>query len=297
LKQQAQFRAFAKINLGLRILGRRPDGYHEIRTVYQTVGIYDRLLVELQPSGGGIEVACDDPQVPSGRGNLVYQIAARWKRARKFPGTIRIRIEKRIPAGAGLGGGSSDAAAALIALERMTGDRMNPRTRFRIAVETGSDVPFFLWGGRALGLGRGEEVYPLADFGRHPCLVVFPGQSVSTAEAYREAGRRLTKNRGSSRMNFFGAWPHLSPEISGPAENDFEAVIFARWPELASEKRRLIRAGAKVASLTGSGSAVFALFDSDRKLRRATKLIPLGWKVFLTFTVSRNEYQQRLFEE
>ncbi len=296
MKQQAQFRAFAKINLGLRILGRRPDGYHEIRTVYQTVGIYDRLLVELQPSGGGIEVACDDPQVPSGRGNLVYQIASRWKRARKFPGTIRIRIEKRIPAGAGLGGGSSDAAVALIALERMTGDRMNPRTRFRIAVETGSDVPFFLWGGRALGLGRGEEVYPLADFGRHPCLVVFPGHAVSTAEAYREAGR-LTKNRRTSRMEVFGAWPHLSPEISGPAENDFEAVIFARWPELASMKRRLIRAGAKVASLTGSGSAVFALFDSDRKLRHAKKLIPVGWKVFLTFTVPRNEYQRRLFEE
>jgi 4-diphosphocytidyl-2-C-methyl-D-erythritol kinase len=208
-----------------------------------------------------------------------------------------VRIEKKIPTGAGLGGGSSDAAAALIALERLTGDRMSSRVRFRIAAEAGSDVPFFLWGGRALGLSHGEEVYPLADLGRHSCLVVFPGYAVSTPEAYREAGRRLTKNRETSSMEFFGAWPHLSPEISGPAENDFEAVIFARWPELARLKRRLIRAGAKVASLTGSGSAVFALFDSDRKLRHATKLIPAGWKVFRTFTVSRDEYQRRLFQE
>jgi 4-diphosphocytidyl-2-C-methyl-D-erythritol kinase len=296
LNHHAKFHAFAKINLGLSILGLRPDGYHEIRTVYQTVGLHDRLSVELGP-GAGIDVSSDDPKVPGGNKNLVYQIAARWKRARKFRGKIRFRIEKRIPSGAGLGGGSSDAAAALLALERLTGDRLSPAARFRLAAEAGSDVPFFLWGGRALGLGRGEAVYPLPNLARTPCLVVFPGRSVSTAEAYQEAGRRLTKKRGTSSMEFFGARPHFFPEISGPAENDFEAVIFARWPELASLKRRLIRAGAKVASLTGSGSAVFALFDSGQKLRHATKLIPKEWKFFSTVTVSREEYHERLFEE
>jgi len=296
LKHPLQLHAFAKINLGLRILGRRPDGYHEIQTVYQTVGLHDRLWLELGARGAGIDLACDDPEVPGGRKNLVYQIAARWKRARHFRGAIRIRLEKAIPAGAGLGGGSSDAAATLVALERLTGDRLSPAARFRLAAATGSDVPFFLWGGRALGLGRGEKVYPLPDLARWHCLVVFPGRSVSTAQAYREAGRRLTKNRRTSSIAFFGARPHFSPEVSGPAENDFEAVIFARWPELASLKRRLIQAGAKVASLTGSGSAVFALFDSGRKLRHAAKFIPKGWKVFPTLTVSREEYQQRLFE-
>jgi 4-diphosphocytidyl-2-C-methyl-D-erythritol kinase len=295
LKHHAKLHAFAKINLGLSILGRRADGYHEIRTVYQTIGLHDRLAVELG-RGGGIEVFSDAPDVPGGKKNLVYQIAARWKDARMFRGGISIRIEKRIPAGAGLGGGSSDAAAALLALERLTGDRLSPAARFRLAAEAGSDVPFFLWGGRALGLGRGEEVYPLPNLARYPCLVVFPGRPVSTAEAYREAGRRLTKKRRTSSMDFFGARPHFSPEISGPAENDFEKAIFARWPELARLKRRLIRAGAKVASLTGSGSAVFALFDSGRKLRHASRLIPEGWKVFSTFTVSREVYQQRLFE-
>ena len=296
MKHHAKILAFAKINLGLSILGRRPDGYHEIWTVYQTIGLHDRLSVELG-RGSGIDVSSDDLDVPSGPKNLVHQIAARWKQARKFRGKIRVQIEKRIPAGAGLGGGSSDAAAALLGLEHLTGDRMGPAARFRLAAASGSDVPFFLWGGRALGLGRGEAVYPLPDLARTHCLVIFPGRSVSTAEAYKEAGRRLTKKHRTFSMENFGARPHFSPEISGPAENDFEAVIFARWPELASLKRRLIRAGAKVASLTGSGSAVFALFDSGQELRHAQKLIPKEWKFFPTLTVSREKYHERLFEE
>lgn len=297
LKDSIRLRAFAKINVGLAILGKRADGYHEIRTVYQTIALHDRLEVLLGQGGKGIEVESSDPAIPSGRGNLVYRACELWKKARKFRGGIRVRLEKRIPAGSGLGGGSSDAAATLLGLERQTGDRLDAATRSELARRLGSDVPLFLWGGRVLGSGRGEVVYPLWDLPRRKCLVVFPGFAVSTAEAYREEGLRLTDKRKARSMDNFGAWPQLPLECWGPAENDFEPVVFAKWPELARLKSQLIRAGAEIASLTGSGSAVFALYDSVPKLARASKLIPEGWQAFRTRLLGRAEYQRLLFEE
>lgn len=299
MKPSIRLRAFAKINLGLKIVGKRPDGYHEIRTVFQTVGLCDRLEISLARGRGGIVVECNDATIPAGRGNLVYRACESWKRARGFRGAIRVLLAKRIPAGAGLGGASSDAAATLLGLERLTGDRTEPAERFRLAARLGSDVPFFLWGGRALGIGRGEEIYPLPDFPRRHCLIVFPGFSVSTAEAYHEAGRyasrRLTESYKDPKMKALGARPPFSLEHGEPAENDFERVVFARWPELAGLKRQLIRAGAETASLTGSGSAIFALFDSAQQLARATQFVPVGWQTFRTRTLPRRAYQRLLF--
>jgi len=295
LKNRICLRAFAKINLGLNILDRRPDGYHSIRTVYQTVALHDRLDIVLLRRGKGIRIECDDPDLPIGRGNLVYQACLLWKRARGFSGGIHVRLEKRIPAGSGLGGASSDAAAVLLGLECLTGDRMSPYSRWKLTARLGSDVPFFLWGGRGLGVGRGEEVFPLSDLPRRRCLVVFPGFHVSTRGAYREAGRELTKTRRGRRILEFGAWSPLPLESWGPAENDFERVVFARWPGLARLKSQLIRAGAETASLTGSGSAVYALFSSARTIARATKVVPGDWQVFRTRTLSRAEYRRMLF--
>ena len=292
-------RAFAKINLGLKILAQRPDGYHEIRTIYQAVSLADRLEISVSARRHDVHLECDDPAIPADRANLVHRAAGLWKRARKFRGGIHVRLLKRIPAGSGLGGASSDAAATLFGLERLTGDRLSAPERLRLAARLGSDVPFFLWGGRCLGIGRGEEVYPLWDLPRRRCLIVFPGFSVSTAEAYREAGHRLglTESPRSPRMTSFGARPHFSLEDWGPAENDFEGVVFAKWPELARLKARLIRAGAETASMTGSGSAVFALFDSPRALARATGVIPRGWKQYSTRTLSRAEYLRAVTSE
>lgn len=299
LNSSIRLRAFAKINLGLNVRNRRPDGYHEIFTVYQTIELHDRLTIHLGQGGRGISVQCDDPQIPQGRQNLVHRACALWKRARNYHGSVQIYLEKRIPAGSGLGGGSSDAAAALLGLERLTGDQLSLASRLKLAARLGSDVPLFLWGGRVLGCGRGEEVYPLWDFSRRPCLVIFPKYSVSTAEAYREldqrSNSRLTKESKRSKICSFGAWPHFPLEFWGPAENDFEQVVFARWPELARLKSQLIRAGAETASLTGSGSAVFALFDSAPKLIRASKLIPEQWHVFRTSTLPRDEYERLVF--
>jgi 4-diphosphocytidyl-2-C-methyl-D-erythritol kinase len=296
LKSSLRVRAFAKINLGLKIVGKRPDGYHEIRTVFQTVALHDGLEISLSRLQGGIVVECDDPTVPAGRNNLVYRACQLWKRARGFRGGIRVQLVKRIPAGAGLGGASSDAAATLLGLERLTGERAEPAERFRLAARLGSDVPFFLWGGRALGIGRGEEVYPLPDLPRRHCLIVFPGFRVSTLEAYREANRQLTKSRRGRSMNLLGVRPPFSLASGEPAENDFERVVFARWPELARLKRQLIRAGAETASLTGSGSAVFALFDSAQQLLCAAQFVRVGWQRVRTRTLLQREYQRLLFE-
>jgi len=295
LKKTVRLRAFAKINLGLQIRGRRPDSYHEIRTVYQTLALHDRVEVSLVGPGSGVSVECDDPAVPSGRENLVYRACDLWRRARKFRGSVRVRLGKVIPMGSGLGGGSSDAAATLLGLERLTGDRLEPAARFALAAALGSDVPLFLWGGRVLGCGRGEEVYPLADLPPRSCLIIFPGFAVSTAEAYRLASLRLTSKVKGSNINNFGAWPQLALGDWGPAENDFEQVIFARWPELAQLKRRLVRAGAESVSLTGSGSAVYAVFDSALPLARTSTLIPEGWRSFRTRTLSRAAYRRLLF--
>ncbi|MBZ5564723.1 MAG: 4-(cytidine 5'-diphospho)-2-C-methyl-D-erythritol kinase [Acidobacteriia bacterium] len=288
--------AFAKINVGLKILARRSDGYHEIRTVYQTVGLHDRLELTLRPSGKGTRVDCSDPAVPGGRGNLVYGACELWRRARGFRGEIEVHLRKGIPTGSGMGGASSDAAATLLGLERLTGDRLKAPERWALAATLGSDVPLFLWGGSVLGCGRGEEVYPLADLPPRALLVVFPGFAVATAEAYRAASLGLTKRRTAPSINIFGAWSPFPLKRWGPAENDFERVIFARWPELARLKRQLIRAGAETASLTGSGSAVYAVFESSRQLARASKLIPKGWRGFRTRTLSRAEYWRKIFE-
>ncbi len=296
MKDTVRLRAFAKINLGLKILGKRPDGYHEILTVYQTVALGDRLEVSLLRGGRGVVVECDDPRIPSGRSNLAYRACELWRRARKYRGGIRVHLKKRIPAGSGLGGASSDAAATLLGLEYLTGNRIVPSARLELAARLGSDVPFFLWGGRALGWGRGEKVFPLTDLPRRKCLVVFPGFPVSTAQAYREASLRLTKRREDSRISFAGARPHLPPQDWGPAENDFEQVVFARWPELGRVKTRLIRAGAEIASLTGSGSAVYAVFASARQLERASKFVPRGWQTFRTRTLPRGEYWRLLLK-
>jgi 4-diphosphocytidyl-2-C-methyl-D-erythritol kinase len=322
MPQHVCVRAFAKINLGLKVLGRRCDGYHEIRTVYQTINLHDRLEISLG-AGAQISVLCSDRSLPSGRGNLVYGACQLWRHATRFRGSIRVMLEKHIPAGSGLGGGSSDATASLLGLERLTGDSLDAPTRIQLASDLGSDAPLFLLGGRVLGCGRGEEIYPLTDLSGRYCLVVYPGFKISTAEAYSEIDRtashsadaaplshpartvpkerarrkssKLTKHREALKVKSFGVWSQFPVENWGPAENDFEKFVFAKWPELEQLKTQFIRAGAETASLTGSGSAVYAIFDSARQLSRASRVVPPGWAVFHTRTLSRLQYRRQIF--
>ncbi|MEJ2006679.1 MAG: 4-(cytidine 5'-diphospho)-2-C-methyl-D-erythritol kinase [Acidobacteriota bacterium] len=295
MTKTVQARAFAKINVGLKVVGKRPDGFHEIRTVYQTVSLADRLQAIISSRQKGIRLECDHQELSSGPENLVYRAAELWRRARGFKGGVRLRLRKRIPMGAGLGGGSSDAAVTLLALEHLSGNRLDFPTRCQLAAKLGSDVPLFLLGGRVLGCGRGEEIYPLTDLPGRSCLIAFPGFAVSTAEAYAAVGLRLTQRQRDRKINGLGKRSPFPLQDWGPAENDFEMFVFARWPELAKVRGQLIRAGAETASLTGSGSALYAVYESAQQLNRAANLIPAEWKVFKVRTLPRSAYLRRLF--
>ncbi len=290
----------AKINLGLRVLNRGSDGYHELRTIYQTISLADQLRVAYDPGGDG-EVAfhCSDISL-STRNNLALRAAESWLRAGGWPGTVAIELKKRIPAGAGLGGGSSDAGAVLLALRRLLEPRPHPRMLAEVAAALGSDVPFFLEGGTAVGLGRGEEVYPLPDQPRRWLVLVAPEIFVSTPEAYRalwKSRARLTAAERQHIINGFRA-SIVSSEESGaldPAKlpvNDFESVVFQQFPVLRKWKKRLIEAGAPVAMMSGSGSAVFGVFSSRRRAREACKVLRrFSGQVYLAETVGRSSYQ------
>jgi len=290
-----QVPAFAKVNLRLDVLGRRADGYHELRTVFQALTLHDTLRIE---RASGDEIALNilgNAALAGGatRQNLVWRALAALRRELKEPGGLRVELRKRIPVGRGLGGGSSDAAAAMVALLRLTRRQIPLERLLELGAGLGADVPFFLLGGRALGTSRGDEIYPLPDLRRRNVVVVSPnGIAVSTRDAYRWLGRRLTKRMPVSKLWSFCAlcW---SPQ-GGSLSNDFEAAVFKREARLGSLRRRLLEQGAAEAALAGSGSAVFGMFRSPALARRAAKQFPED-QVFLCTTISRAAYTRALW--
>ncbi|MGB7599618.1 MAG: 4-(cytidine 5'-diphospho)-2-C-methyl-D-erythritol kinase [Candidatus Sulfotelmatobacter sp.] len=392
-------RSFAKINLGLCIGAAREDGFHELLTVYQTIGLHDFIRVSVG-RGSGIEIRCTDVRVPKDESNTCYRIVEMAMAATKSKGRVSVEIEKRLPVQGGMGGASSNAVATLLGLERVLKKTLPAEERLRIAAEVGSDLPLFLVGGTVLGVGRGELVYPLADWPPTACVVVTPEVGVSTPKAFAEWDRRvaectqglkpafsqswdaalkrrsstvddgstaddraekrvelrstgqpgacpelvegaavptqafptqavptqtvltqyaatkLTVAGASDRMSLLGrgfsAW--LSESYSGAPfrrgraenpllelvragiKNDFEEVVFPEYPELSEGKRALERAGAKYASLSGSGSTLYGLFASKEAAGAAvTKLRKQGWAAQATATMTRREYWRRIF--
>jgi 4-diphosphocytidyl-2-C-methyl-D-erythritol kinase len=283
--------AFAKVNLCLDILGRRADGYHELRTIFQTVSLHDEVRLRSTPTPGisltihGNEGLSREPF----RNNLVYRAVNALKRELRVHSGVEIELHKKIPAGRGLGGGSSDAAVALIGYLRLTKRRVPLPRLVEIASSLGADVPFFLFGGRALGIGKGDELYPLSDIPKRSILVVSPRDiHVPTPDAYRWLkAPTLTKKQATPTLFRFCAlcWSAQWNVLS----NDFEQAVFKRHPRLALIKRALLRAGATEASLAGSGSAVFGVFPSPALARRAAVGFPDD-QVFVCETVSRDRY-------
>jgi 4-diphosphocytidyl-2-C-methyl-D-erythritol kinase len=323
-------RSFAKINLGLRIGAAREDGFHELLTVYQTIGLHDVLRVSVG-RGTGIEIRCEDPRVPRDESNTCFRIMAKAMPALRAKGRVVVEIEKRLPVQGGLGGASANAAGALLGLERALKKRLSAAERLRVAAEVGSDLPLFLVGGTVLGVGRGEQVYPLQDLPSTPCVVVTPEIGVSTPKAFAEWDRlcgagaparevapraeKLTLPVHSDRMIELGralsAW--LSEPYSGAPfrrgraenllldlvragiDNDFERVVFPEYPELREGKSALERAGAKYASLSGSGSALYGLFASRAgAVKAAAVLRKQGWAAQATVTLTRRAYWKRI---
>jgi 4-diphosphocytidyl-2-C-methyl-D-erythritol kinase len=337
-------RSFGKINLGLSIGPLRPDGFHELRTVYQTIALADTIRVSVA-RGSGIEIQCSDPRVPKDSTNTCFRIVDRAMQSLGILRKVVIEIEKRLPVQGGLGGASGNAVAALVATERMLKKELTWAERFRVAAEVGSDLPLFLVGGTVLGVGRGEEVYPLPDLPALPCVVVLPEITVSTPRAFADWDRlsaaartspgeapdgaptpaglqaKLTARDDSARILEFNreisAWlsgrpfgrqrSGVSAQSGGRAENplldlvrtgiknDFERVVFLQHPEMLEVKRVLKTVGACYASLSGSGSALYGLFNSPGKAGLAvTRLRGRGLRAVVTSTLPRRRYWNEL---
>jgi len=285
--------AFAKINLRLEILGKRADGFHELRTILQTISLKDKLRLRTSRRPGIALTTLGDEllSAESPKKNLVYRAVDALRRELKIRGGVEIELNKKIPAGRGLGGGSSDAAAALLGYLRLTKKKLPAERLMEIAASLGADVPFFLLGGRALGVNKGDEIYPLSDIPKLHLLVVSPRNiHVPTPDAYRWLNAkplRLTKSPGDSKLWEFCA---LSWSAQGTGlSNDFERPVFRRHARLDQIKRALLQRGAAEASLAGSGSAVFGVFPSPAMARRAADGFP-GDQTFVCETISRDRY-------
>ena len=297
--REVRIPAFAKVNLRLDIFGKRADGYHELRTIFQTVSLHDEVRLRASRSAGislaihGNAVLSQEPS----RENLVYRAVDALRASLKIRSGVEIELHKKIPAGRGLGGGSSDAAAALLGYLRLTKARIREPRLLEIASSLGADVPFFLHGGRALGVSRGDEIYPLPDIPKLTLLIVSPRSiHVATPAAYKwlkAAPLSLTKSSADSKLWKFCA---LCWSVQGSGlSNDFERPVFRRHPRLGQIKRALLQGGASEASLAGSGSAVFGVFPSPALARRAAVGFPHD-ETFVCETVSRDRYVRRMMD-
>ncbi len=286
-------RSFAKINLALSVLGRRKDGYHDVQTVFQSIDISDEL--EFQPAPR-LELRCENlPGVPP-EDNLVWKAASLLVSKLGESRGAMMTLRKRIPAAAGLGGGSGNAAVTLLGLRRLWNLEMSDSELNSLAASLGSDVPFFLGGGTALGTGKGETIRGLPDIPRMPLVVIFPGVQISTAEAYRSLNLGLTSSLEDHRIHHFCGRVEMGRDILAGIFNDFEAAILAAYPPIMEAKSFLESRGATAALLSGSGSSVFGFFcDEESALATARDAQRADWRVFPAKTLSRAEYFQNLF--
>jgi len=301
--QRARVPAFAKLNLSLLVLHKRADGFHELRTVFQTIGLHDTVEIDFRKAPQSRLAIESNIEIPGD--NLIGRAAEALLAELKIKAEIRFKLEKRIPMGGGLGGGSSDAAAVLLALPVLAGRAVAAGRLAAIALELGSDVPFFLDGGTALGLGRGEELYALPDLPAAPALLACPDLRVPTAQAFAGLGRSpaglLTSPDHHHRMKRFQSLvagvvcPESASGWMSLCENDFEAAVFPRFPQLATLRQLLIDRGGLFARMSGSGSTVFSVFRSeavrDRAARRLIEDRPdVQWVP--TTLLPRNQYRR-----
>ena len=283
--------SFAKVNLSLRVLGRRGDGFHEIITVLQSVSLHDTLTFEA--SDKGIELTCDDPDVPVDETNLITRAAEALRAEFRIADGARIELKKLIPIGGGLGGGSSNAAVTLIGLSRLWSLNVRVEELHGIVEGLGADVPFFLHGGTASATGIGTSIESLPDTILGPMIVVTPNTRVSTRQAYEDLKAPSLTSDDAERILLNYRFEAANPSF---AVNDFEKTVFAAFPEIANVKARLVELGAGMALMSGSGASVFGIFENEET--RQTALKALGertdWRSFAVAAVSRSEYRERL---
>jgi len=294
---QLEFPSFAKINLDLRIIGKRTDGFHEIETIFQTVSIRDFLSFEY--TMGEIQLIVKGLDVPDDQSNLVFQAANLLVDRKRTSRGIRITLQKQIPLGAGLGGGSSNAAVTLLTLNKMWKCDCESAELKEMAARLGSDVAFFLEGGTAYGSGRGENIQPIEDIDKTDVLVVNPCFSIPTFKIYQalnlSSGAMLTTSDTNTKIRRFQKdWAQNKWSV---LKNDLEATAFSRYPVLDEMKKALRNAGSEFVMLSGSGSSLFSIGQRDEVLGQIKNAeIFEQAQLYSCHTVSKREYRQGLWE-
>lgn len=278
--------AYAKINLGLKILGKRADHFHELYTVFQTVSLADALTFEENEQ---LILTCDDEKIPTDKNNLIVRAAELLKEKYCVASGAKIHLEKKIPSPGGLGGGSSDAATTLVGLTKLWKLKIDFADLQKICAELGSDVPFFLYGGTCLGTGRGTEIEKLSEFEADFLLIITPLVNISTAAAFNALNAPNLTNRASkSILKICRQQAENAFLRQTSLENDFEEVIFKIEPEILRAKQKLLETGAIAAALSGSGASVYGIFENEETRQAAIKAIKNeNWRKFAVATVSR----------
>jgi len=287
--------SFAKVNLHLRVLGKRGDGFHDIFAVFQSISLHDELTFERVD--GGTELTCDDPAVPLDETNLIMRAANVLAADFNVKTGALIHLKKQIPMGGGLGGGSSNAAVALVGLSRLWDLGPMPEQLGKIATGLGSDVPFFLHGGTAIGSERGSTIESIEDFSAECVIVVTPHIHISTAKAYADLNAANLTNEESNRiLRVCRAEASSANFLRAELENDFEQSVFAAYPEIERAKQTLIELGARQTLMSGSGASVFAIFDNEETRQTALKALgeEANWRSFAVAAVSRRGYRAKL---
>lgn len=286
--------AFAKINWFLRILGKREDNFHELCTAFQTISLCDYLTFT---ENDQLILTCSDSNIPTDEQNLIVQAAGVLQENFKIKKGAKIHLEKNIPSPGGLGGGSADCAIALLGLLKLWNLKISLSKLCEIGKDLGSDVPFFFYGGTALGIGRGTEIVEIKEIDEKYLLVVTPNISVPTPLAFAKFNApRLTNIAPKSILKICS--DEAEKLFSGQTVpiNDFESVIFEIEPELKRVKEKLLSFGAKTALMSGSGASIFGIFENDETRQATLKALDkeLNWRKFAVATVSRSSYREAL---
>jgi len=266
--KKLQFKTPAKINLGLHIHKKREDGFHELETILQMVTWFDEL--QLEGTSEKVELFCDTPEIPNDETNLVVKAARLLQK--HFPGScagVNITLKKSIPSGAGLGGGSGNAAGVLLALNHLWDLKISRENLIAISAELGSDVPFFLMSPCAIGTGKGEILEPINNPINLYILMIYPNLPLSTPWVYGNLKLKLTKHKNNISILANFLMRSEFAQLGAALYNDLEPVVFKRYPEILEIKNELLRSGAGGALLSGSGSTVFGIFDKPDLAKKA----------------------------
>jgi len=286
--------SLAKVNFGLEIAGLRPDGYHELRTLFQTINLSDRLVFR-PGTENKIRLTGDLPVIGWDESNLIYRAALTLQQETGTEQGVEIEVQKIIPPGRGLAGGSSNAAVTLLVLNRFWGLNLPVQQLLELGASIGADVPFFFYGGLCFGAGRGERLEPRPDWLAGWLVLVIPDFALSTSRVFKEyeaISPSLTSSGKESKIIQF--LTRRDRSLFRQLKNDLELVAFKIYPQLAEIKQEMMQSGAELSMMTGSGSAIYGFFGDKQQAEKAADKFKARYRVVLAETVGREQYREKL---